>query len=188
MEDLEVLRELVGNQMLVLVEHDSHGKNILVLNEPDPQAAYSVTIRRVPDGTVAIRADKLVKSRFRGDRGENRRADFVVVASTDRGSWMVYVELKRGQKSGKEVRQQLMGAKCAVAYCRTVVGEFWEERDFLEERNYQQRFVSIAGIGIDKRPTRWKKGRLHDTPDGVLRLNAPRGSGLRFEELVGGGD
>ena len=188
MEDLEVLRELVTDKTLVLVEQDIHGKNILVLREPESQPGYSVTIRSVPDGAVAIKMDDLVEPGFRGTKGENRRADFVIVAGTNARMWMVYVELQHGKKSGKEVAQQLRGARCVMAYCRMVGREFWEERGFLDERNYQERFVSIAHIGIDKKPTRWKPGRLHDTPEGAVRLSSPRGSGLRFEELVGRGD
>ena len=186
MADVDVLRDLVRDEALVLAEPDVYGNNVLVLAEQEPQAGYSIVIRKVPDRTVAIRPERIARPRFRGDRGECKRADFVVVASTDRGNWIVYIELKREKKSKTEVKQQLLGAKCVVAYCKAVVEQFWQERDFLDEGSYQQRFVSVTGIGVDKKPTRTRKHELHDTPDGVLRINAPRGSGLRFRELVGG--
>ena len=186
MADLDVVRDLISDRVLVLTEHDEHGRNVLVLNERESQGRCSLTIRRVPDGTVAIRAEELAEPRFRGDRGENRRADFVIVASTTKKSWLVYIEMARGKKALNEVQQQLMGARCIVAYCRAIAREFWQEQEFLRERDYQQRFVSVGAIGINKRPTRHRQRDMHDKPDSLLRIGAPGRGVLSFGDLVGG--
>jgi hypothetical protein len=88
--------------------------------------------------------------------------------------------------SKKEVEQQLRGAQCLVAYCRAIGQEFWQESEFLEKKNYQQRFISIKNIGVAKRETliEPKSGR-HDMPERMLKINAPTKGNLEFRKLVG---
>ena len=178
MPDLDVLRELMNDDTLVLASNDRHGRNILVLEEPQEQPPYLVTIRSVPDHILAIKADKFPPPAFRGDRGERKRADFVIFATGRARNWIVYVEMKGARskrsrsRSGIEIRQQLMGAMCLVGYCRKIGRIFWRQPNFLEERDYQERFVGVTDIGIDKRPTRTRSGSLHDRPENMLRINA----------------
>ena len=192
MPDIDILRELMSDDALVMAANDHDGRNILVLREPEAHPAYAITIRGLPDDVLAIKADRFPPPSFRGDRGERKRADFIIVAARATRNWMVYVEMKGAEsgrvrsRSGAEIRQQLMGAKCLVAYCREAGRMFWRQPDFLEERNYQQRFVGVTGIGMNKRPTRTRSGRIHDTPERMLRIHAPAGGAIRFDRLVGG--
>ena len=72
-----------------------------------------------------------------------------------------------------------------VAYCRAIGREFWQEPNFLKEKNYQQRFVSIKNIRIPKRPTRLgPKSGPHDTPENMMKLNGLANGKLQFNELV----
>ena len=192
MPDIDILRELISDDALVMAGNDRHGKNVLVLEEPEAQPAYAVTIRGLPDDVLAIKADRFPPPSFRGRKGERKRADFIIVAARARRNWMVYVEMKGPEsgrarsRSGAEIRQQLMGAKCLMAYCREAGRVFWRQPDFLEEGNYQQRFVGVTGVGMDKRPTRTRRARLHDTPERMLRIHAPANGAIRFGRLVGG--
>ena len=81
---------------------------------------------------------------------------------------------------------ELRGARCLVAYCRAIGREFWQEPNFLEEKKYQQRFVSVKNIWISKKPTRQEpKSGLHNTPKNMLKLNGAANGRLQFNELVG---
>lgn len=192
MPDFDVLRELMDDDALVLVSSDRHGRDVLILEEPEEQPPYAITIRSLPEQILAIKADKFPPPPFAGSRGECKRADFVILARDTARNWIVYVEMKGSRskrsrsRSATEIRQQLMGAMCVVGYCREVVRVFWRQTGFLAKGEYQQRFVGVTDIGISKRPTRTRKGSLHDRPESMLRISAPANAEIRFERLVGG--
>ena len=190
MSDFKILRDLTRDDALASIQYQ-YGKKTIVLKEPgnQRQSAYSLKIRNVPDDIIAFKADAFPppKSIFKNSKGECKRADFVVIASSHEASWIVYIEMKSG-KAGleKEIRQQLLGAQCLVAYCRAIGQGFWQEPQFLQEKNYQQRFISVRNIGIPKRQT-WTapKSGQHDTPKRMLKINAPPKGALDFRRLVG---
>ena len=189
MPDLDILRELIRDDTLVIAANDLHGRDVLVLEETRAKPAYAVTIRGLPGAVLAIKADEFPVPRFRGDRGERKRADFIIFAWTATRNWIIYVEMKGGKThSEKDIEHQLMGAQCLVAYCRAAGQVFWERaEDFLEEANYQQRFVSVKEIGVNKQPTRRRnRPGLHDTPRNMLKIVAPGNSEVRFRRLIGG--
>ncbi|MDE2644246.1 MAG: hypothetical protein OXI05_00195, partial [Bacteroidota bacterium] len=166
--DLAVFQELIKGEALVTVEKDPYDKNFLELNElgEGGSPGYKIIIRDTPEDTIAIKSDMFPSPEmiFRGDRGECKRADFVIVARDGEKNWIIYIEMKKGQpRSVREVRQQLQGSKCFIDYCRAVGQVFWGERGFLKD--YQQRYVCVKNIGLDKRPTR-EPGNLplHDSP------------------------
>lgn len=91
----------------------------------------------------------------------------------------------KGGKYGshKEIVQQLKGAKCLIAYCRAIGQIFWDRRNFLKEKDYEQRFISIKNIRLPKKQTRREKGSArHDKPENMRRLDRSR---LQFNELTG---
>lgn len=179
MDDFEILGDLLKKEALASVENRS-----IILEERNSQS-YALEITRIPDRTIAFRADMFPDpSRiFRNSRHECRRADYVIIACDDDRGWIVYVEMKkRGRGEGPGIRHQLRGAKCLVAYCRAIVAEFWGEAQFLE--GYAERFVSVRNIGVSERPTRARRPRVHDAPEHVLRLSAPAGV-LQFDKLLG---
>ena len=190
MPDFEILQELFRDEALASIECDVHGKRVVILKEPgnQGQSAYSLKIRKVPDDIVAFKADAFPspKNIFKNSKGECKRADFVIIASAAKVNWIIYIEMKRGNTgSGKEIKQQLRGAQCLVAYCRAIGQEFWQKPNFLK-KNYKQRFISIKNIGISKRPIwLWPKSGLHDTPENMLKISAPSKGQLYFNKLVG---
>lgn len=190
MSDFDILRDLIRDAVLASVECE-YEKKTIVLEEPgdQQQSAYSLKIRNVPDAFIAFKVDAFPapKKIFRNDKGECKRADFVIIASDDKVNWIVHIEMKGGNIGlKKEIVQQLRGARCLVAYCRAIGREFWQEPNFLAEKNYQQRFVSVKNIQMPKQPTRLgPKSGQHDTPENMLKLNGVANGRLQFNKLVG---
>ena len=130
MPDLDILNELISDDTLVRAGSDANGKSVLVLEERSAEPAYAVTIRNVPAGTLAVKADNFPPPAFKGNNGERKRADFVVFAWTTDGNWIIYVEMKGGRAGSEaEIVQQLMGAQCIVAYCQAYAEDrrTWKE-------------------------------------------------------------
>lgn len=190
MSDLDILRRLIKDEALAPVE-DNYGRQALVLEEKggQPQHAYDIKVHGIPDDTIAFKADKFPAPNaiFRGDKGECKRADFIIIANAPTANWIIYIEMKRGRSdSSEEIVQQLKGAECLVAYCRAIGRTFWKESAFLNEKGYQQRFVSIKNISVNKRPI-WMppKSGLHDNPEKMLKINSPGQNRLQFNRLIG---
>lgn len=189
MGDVDILRELINDEALAPIE-SSNNKNTLTLKEGRnyPQSEYTVKIHGAPDDIIAIKADHFPPPRkiFKGVKGECKRADYVVVARTDRRNWIIYIEMKgRSSGSRSEIVQQLKGAKCLVAYCRAIGQAFWGQREFLKESDYEQRFISIKDTRLDKKQTREElRAARHDKPENMLKLKRPSGSKLQFNQLT----
>ena len=187
--DFEILQELIRDDALATVEH-SNGKRALILTESgnNRRIPYSLKIRNVPINVIAFRADTFPAPNciFKNDKGQCKRADFVIIASDNKANWIVYIEMKSGGggRSEKEIMQQLRGAQCLIAYCRAIGQEFWRERKFLGKNNYRQRFISIREIGTQKRPFFPPKSAQHDSPDRMLKIKAPPKDSLWFNQLV----
>ncbi len=189
MSDFEILQDLIRDETRALVEYEYNRKTV-VLQEPGDrrQPPYSLKIRNSPDEIIAFKADAFppAKDIFKNNRGECKRADFILIARDDRVNWIVIIEMKSGNTgSATEIEQQLRGAQCLVAYCRAIGQEFWKEPKFLKKTNYQQRFVSVKNIRIDKKPTRNPPpSGKHDAPERMLKLSAPAKRTLQFNDLV----
>ncbi|MDM8547164.1 hypothetical protein QUF61_11775 [Candidatus Venteria ishoeyi] len=99
---------------------------------------------------------------------------------------MIFIELKRGKTDLEtNIIQQLKGAQCVMAYCRSIGQIFWKENDFLDPDKYDCRFISIRNISINKKPsfTQNKPGQLHSSPENMLKISSPHN--LYFKRLVG---
>lgn len=189
--DLDILRELIKDEALVTVEKDEYDKNVLELKEPGEgeSSRYKINVCNTPEDTIAIKSDMFPPPEkiFRGDRGERKRADYVIIAKDGGENWIIYIEMKRGSHgSARRIRQQLQGAKCFIDYCRAVGQTFWGEPRFLKDGDYQQRYVSVKNIGVNKRPSsKTRKPSLHDCPENMLKISAPSSKGIWFKKLVG---
>jgi len=134
------------------------------------------------ENVIVIKADqfKAPDTIFRGDHGECKRADFVIIADTRKKKIILCIELKA--KSGghnHEILQQLQGAKCFVEYCKEIGKSFWKQPQFLAD--YEYRFVII-------RDTRVQKQRSIIKLDGDSASKIPilvrQGSCLQFNDLI----
>lgn len=180
MDDFQILHALFREEALASRERDR-----IILEERNSQS-YTLEISRIPDDIIAFKTDMFPAPRsiFRNSRNECKRADYVIVARSNNRRWIVYVELKkRGTGERPNIIRQLRGAKCLVAYCRAIAGEFWEEDQFLD--SYTERFVSVR-IGTSESSTRVPRGRRnvpHDAPERMLTVFAE--GTLQFDKLLG---
>ncbi|MEH2050362.1 hypothetical protein [Nostoc sp.] len=186
MSDIAILKEMINETATVPLQN-LHDKMQVTLTEPPP-VDYSVTINGMPhnDDVIVIKADAFnsPKTVFKGNRGECKRADFVIVADTENKKVILCIEMKGGKGgSKKEIIQQLKGAECFVAYCRKIGQSFWEQQNFLSD--YVYRFVSIREISIPKQKTRIERPTSnHDRPDRMLKISSP--NYLNFNHLIAG--
>lgn len=186
--DLDVLRELIHEKALARLEGPDHGKRVAVLEEGGDSGRYSIRIKGIPKDAVVIKTDAFPapKGIFKCRRGECKRADYVIAASSGKNSYVVYVEMKKGRGNLRDIVDQLKGSECFVSYCRAIVCRFWNRPNFLS--SCESRFVSITKIGISKSRTREPRypGR-HDTPESMLKLdNIKDGGGVHFSRLING--
>ena len=154
----------------------------------DKQAKTTVEITNLPPDSIVIRAEAFKPPTvFKGSKGERRRADFVIVSNAATEKWIICIETQAGTgKDPEDVEQQLRGAQCFIGYCKCIGKSFWQSEKFLD--SYQYRFISIAGINLDKQGTRFYKPRnqaakkSHNTPDAFLEILARQS--LDFNELT----
>ncbi len=188
MSDLTTLHELI-NQMEPISKKGPYSKPCVLLKESDggQEGGYSITLSNVPDDLIAIKADQFPspKGFFKNDKGECKRADYVLI--TEAKKWIVYIEMKGGiVHSAKEVKQQLQGAECLLAYCRSVGRKFWQDDEFLDIGRYRQRFVCITNVIQKKHGTKPShESKLHDKPEDPLKISSPANRILPFLRLVG---
>ncbi|MGB3218857.1 MAG: hypothetical protein WBD79_15770 [Anaerolineae bacterium] len=181
MFDLDILHEMIKDTVKLPLK-DHYGKYQIELTEPQ-RPSSSVTIYGLPDATIAIRVDAFQspKTVFRNTRGECKRADFVVFANTSRKRVILYIAMKATKGSEEEIKQQLKGAQCFMAYCREIGRVFWGKRDFLDD--YVERFISIGHTSIAKKPTRMPPiTGVHDRPDRMMKISSPHY--LHFDQLA----
>ncbi|HEY9852165.1 MAG TPA: hypothetical protein V6D28_22010 [Leptolyngbyaceae cyanobacterium] len=185
MSDIAILKEMIKDSATVPLEDPyGNGRKQVKLTEPPP-ANYCVTIIGMPDDdeVIIIKADAFSSPNavFKGNSGECKRADFVIIANTSQRKVILCIEMKAG-KGGSEadIIQQLKGAQCFVAYCREIGQSFWNQPNFL--KSYEYRFVSIRDISISKKPSRIDSG-IHDRPDRMLKISSPHN--LQFNQLIG---
>ncbi len=152
-----------------------------------PKSSYTLAIKKVPDDMIAFKADAFPSPNriFKNSKGECKRADFILIAHGDKANWIIFIEMKKGQAGPEaKIKQQLLGAHCLLSYCRAIGQSFWDKPKFLQEKDYQPRYVSIRYIGMPKKPTRnTLKSGQHDSPDRLLKIHAPKSS-LYFHQLV----
>lgn len=186
MPDLAVLYELVKEEAQVPLTTTSYGKQTVVLQESTPRGdiQYSIEIRGVPNDAIVIKTDRFPAPDriFTCQRGECKRADYVIVAYSDKGNFILHIEMKKGRGRFRDIVDQLKGSACFLSYCRDIGRRFWQQPDFLGS-GYKHRFVTIREIGTDRRPTVEKpQSGLHDSPENPLKIGGK--VHLHFRELV----
>ena len=186
--DLDVLRELIHEKALARLEGPDHGKRVAVLEEGGDSGRYSIRIKGIPNDAVVIKTDAFPapKSIFKCRRGECKRADYVIVASSGKKSYVVYVEMKKGKGNQPDIVAQLKGSECFLSYCRAIACRFWSRPNFLDP--CESRFVSITRIEVPKTRTRERRhaGR-HDKPESMLKIDYVGDGGvLPLRKLIHG--
>lgn len=200
MSDIAIMKEMIKETATVPLENNNNKKKVILKETATvplegnnnkkkvikikKEQEYSVTIHGMPndDEVIIIKADTFSSPDkfFQGNNGECKRADFVIIANTQKQKVILCIEMKAG-KGGleKEIIQQLKGAQCFVAYCREIGQLFWNNRNFL--KGYEYRFISIKDISVSKKPSRTKTA-IHDCPERMLKISSPKY--LEFQHLI----
>lgn len=181
MNDIEILRDMIVLDAQVKLQQE-YGKTSAKLT--DRQAQTAVTIKGLPLDSIVIRSEEFKEplTIFSGSKGERARSDFVIVSNKGTKKWIICIETQASQnKMAWKVKNQLKGARCFMIHCKCIGGSFWESDKFLKD--YQCRFVSIACVSVNKRPTRLKKHKapLHENPENFLKIF---GNSHHFDKLV----
>lgn len=182
MSDLEIIDQMIKDSAKVPLI-SNYNKTSVELTEPQAPDS-SVTICGIPSDAIVVKVDKFKSpdSIFNGNMGECKRADYVIFSDTGGKKRIIYIEIKRTSDSEKDIIKQLIGAMCFVRYCKEIGKEFWNAGNFLN--GYENRFVSIGHININKKPTRISPSNgKHITPDKMLKIGGSRD--LQFRHLVG---
>ena len=191
MSDLDILHELINEHALVQLEETPYGKKTVILDESgsQDQIQYSVKIKGIPDDAIVVRTDIFYSPRsiFACQKGECKRADYVIITNSETANFIIYVEMKKGKGKKSEIISQLKGSECFISYCRAIVCKFWQQSRFLDQ--YENRFVTFRKIGISKSQTRKKAPSvLHDVPDEMLEISdVGNGGEVYFGRLIDGG-
>ena len=189
MSDLDVLQELINEQALAPLVETHYGKKAVVLSESGKhgEIQYSIKIKGMPNDAVVIKTDMFPspKKIFTNQKGECKRADYVIVANLETEGFIVHIEMKKDRVDAAEIINQLKGSECFISYCRSIVHRFWQRSNFLDQ--YESRFVSFRKIRTRKSRTR-KKSRsteLHDDPERMLRISDVKDGGeVHFRRLI----
>ena len=193
LSDIDILKKMINKQATVQLKEQLDGKRIKYsVTLTEPQHSYSVTIDRIPnDDVIVIDVDTYFPAPskiFTAEKGQCKRADFVIVTNTGTEKIILCLEIKKTKDSQSTIIKQLTGAQCFVAYCKEIGKAFWHKHNFLDA--YQYRFVSIAHLPINKKTTQIKSSsnknpdsnEIHDSPNRMLKIS---GSGsLRFDRLI----
>lgn len=203
MTDFDTLREILKEEIVIEIENGYYGKKMVKLHEPPckEHEGYTVTIRQIPNNSVVIKIDSfpapinIFNCPKEGEKpekeykGECKRADFVIITQTTikqkTKNLIIFIELKKGKGDTTKIIQQLKGAKCVIAYFRSIGMEFWKQQNFLNPNNYEYRFISIRYIGINKKPSFEKNesNQIHNVPENMLKITSP--NYLEFKQLIG---
>mgnify|MGYP007058257523 FL=1 len=178
MSDMEILSELILESALIPHENE-YGKPVIKLQEAGVKGSVSC-IRNIPSDSIVIKADEFPapKTFFKGDKGECKRADFIIISEEKKV--ILYVELKAGAKDASHIVKQLKGASCVISYCKEIGKQFWSEARFLD--GYAHRYIGMVNLSISKKPSRHKSAPLHDSPESFLKISSPRN--LQFNQLA----
>jgi len=178
MQDTEILFELILESALVPHEKE-YGKPVIKLQEAGVKGIISY-IRNIPSDAIVIKADEFPapKSFFKGDKGECKRADFIILSEEKKV--IIYIELKAGSKDSSYIVKQLKGASCVISYCKEIGKNFWNENTFLD--GYAHRYVGMVNLSVTKKPSRHKSAPLHDSPESFLKISSPHN--LQFNQLA----
>ncbi len=185
--DIDLLRKMIKSNSIIEAERkEGNVRLILVEDEDNKTAKYSVEIYGLPEECIAIKSDNFAAQRdfFNNKNGQLRRADYILIAIIDNQCWAVFIELKQGKADSRRVREQLKGAECLLDYCRSLGRSFWNNQSFLDLSDSRSRFVCIRDTKFSKRSTRVEDLRLgeHLRPEKMLLLN---GQSHNFRRLLG---
>ena len=162
----------------------NYDRHKVTLTEPACADAQA-TIFNVPERAIVVRLDESLTLQrvFRGDLGECKRSDFLILAERGPSLVIVHVEMKRAGGKHAEVVRQLEGSRCFVLYMQALGKAFSSHKTFLDDARH--RFVSIRHARPQKRKTKiTRAGATHDRPDRPMIVSGP--NYVHFDKIAGG--
>ena len=193
MNEIEILQEMLTSDIQVELKQQPDNPSTELRDE---KSGTKVLIKGLPNDSIVIRAEKFGPHDdvLKGSKGENKRADFVILSNENTKKWIVCIEIQGGNsKKRMEVVQQLKGAQCFICYCKCLGSSFWKENNFLD--GYKYRFVSMTKTKpfVDRRSTSpyspliQPQNELHDLPEKFLKISFNRKTSnpsLYFNKLI----
>jgi len=181
--DIEVLHKIIVDDAKLKLQ-EKYGKLNVILNEPQCSGSL-VTICNLPENIIVINLDSYwsIDKMFTHDKGQCKRADFVIIANDNQGV-IIHIEIKKKKSLEKIIIQQLTGSKCFILFCQNIgqAQAFWNRTSFLND--YVHRYVSIRNISISKKTTRIPpRCGINDCPERMLKISSPHH--LMFQHLIG---
>ena len=190
MNDITVLQAmLVSDAKVTLPTPIDENKTLPSVKLTDDQSKSAVEIKGLPRQSIIIRAEYLKDplTLFAGDKGERKRADFIIVSHDEKHKWIICIETQAtNSKTRAHVVQQLKGAQCLMWYCTCIGRAFWGLKEFLKEEQCHYRFVSIVNITGKKQNTRPRydsRDGSHDVPEKFLKCSGH--TRVHFRRLTG---
>ena len=169
--ELEILDKLLTDGAKIVCDN----KKVILL---EPEATDSkITISQIPDDAIIIKCDqfKAPKSIFKGNSGECKRCDYILLFSYQSKNYALFIEMKRGNRSSSAIKQQLIGGRCFLDYCCAILKHFHNvKKPFV---GYNSRYVCFTKTFIDKRPTKQERSKtrsVHMKPEKFLKLSSER--------------
>lgn len=181
LNDIDILNQLISDS--ARVELLSHYENFkAILDEPE-EPDVKVEVLNIPEDAIVIKADRFRAQHeiFKGDKGECKRADYVIVSALKRK--IIYIELKKTKEENNHIEKQLRGALCFIDYCKSLGQQFWGKNDFLS--SFENRFISICHCGgLQKRRTSIEREDSRcDMPNMPLKIKYTQS--IQFKILAG---
>lgn len=185
--DTGVLNELFADKLMGDFGK-KNGRRFAMLKETDKGAKLKrVDIFDVPEESVLIKLDRAEPphSLFKKEKGKCRRCDYVLITKTKYKHIMLFIEMKSAKRVPvSDVKKQFWGAECVIDYCNATLKRFHDQADFFGK--FEKRFVVFYKPSISKRSTRLPKkpslvktSGTNDTPEHMLKYNAPINPSLK---------
>lgn len=185
--DMEILNQMMSNFIHIKTQLTLPPiKNKVILKETNG-VTYYIELKQIPTKFILIKPENLdfLSKNITGSNGEKQISDYILISESAEGKWIVYIEMKRGNAEVKKIRNQLIGSKCFIDYCKSLVNFFYEgEQHF---KDFEERYVylntKIEEQSIQKTTTVPPNHRLNDNPSDFLPIEG--GNGVYFRKLLG---
>ncbi|MGK0291165.1 MAG: hypothetical protein ACI86H_002632 [bacterium] len=186
MPHITILKEMLQEKAIVPLEDHPYGKSTKQVTLEE-QGQYSVLIKGLPpeNQVIVFKTDDYPapKNIFKGNKGECKRADFVIICDTEKIKVILFIELKAKSSTSKtsHIIQQLKGSQCVIKYSQEIGKLFWDS-NFLND--FQYRFVCLREINMAKKQTQaCRVSTMQDSPERMLKISNPHH--LQFNQLIG---
>ena len=137
MAEWDILEELLVDDLFGVISNKG-GHHFAMLEEKDKKSKLKrINVVDVSSDAVLINLDlyKQPSTLFKGEKGECRRCDYVLVTKFKTKSIILFIEIKSLKLSDDDVIEQFKGAECVMDYCSSTIYRFHDKRGFPDKFN-----------------------------------------------------